>query len=274
MMRKNLLPIISLGVFFLMLFLVFNTEEKTLGESFDLQSTHTHQSSPYGYARKASEVEFNPKFIQLSAEERYLLPTIDYLTYPMGSENGAFSYVAQNFWANNPLRGGYHTGADLNGIGGENTDLGDSVFSCGDGYVAYAGIPSPSWGKTIILCHKLTNGQVFQTRYSHLQSINVNFEEVVYRGQNIGSVGSANGQYLAHLHFEVHLGDSLYIGPGYLKTPANQVDPISFLKEHAPPSYAETSPSSFQALQSSWEDLQFQNAETLLKILQPETNKK
>ena len=79
---------------------------------------------------KASNIpEFDPRFIQLDAFERISLPTITGMSAPMGSENGALTYNAQVFWANNPKRGGHHTGDDFNGIGGMDTDLGDPLYA-------------------------------------------------------------------------------------------------------------------------------------------------
>ena len=51
----------------------------------------------------------------------------------------------------NAARGGRHTGQDLHGIGGENTDEGLPVRAAGRGLLIYAGEPSPDWGNVVVL---------------------------------------------------------------------------------------------------------------------------
>jgi hypothetical protein len=75
------------------------------------------------------------------------LPTAARFDFPIGSENGAFAYNAQLFTENR------HLGDDLNGIGGENSDLGDPIFAVADGQVSFAGEAGPGWGNVIILLH-------------------------------------------------------------------------------------------------------------------------
>ena len=54
----------------------------------------------------------------------------------------------------------------------------------------------------------------------------------VQRGDVIGSVGTAEGAYLAHLHFEVRLGPYVNPGQGYADTPLNRVAPEQFIRAH------------------------------------------
>ena len=58
-----------------------------------------------------------------SALETASLPTAARFDFPLGSEHGAMAYNAQRFTENR------HLGDDLNGIGGENSDLGDPIFA-------------------------------------------------------------------------------------------------------------------------------------------------
>eukprot|EP00903_Cladosiphon_okamuranus_P003630 g3628.t1 len=98
------------------------------------------------------------RFHFLSAWEAYQVPTAESMDTPMGSENGALVYNAQKFFEMNEKRGGHHTGDDLNGIGGMNSDLGDPVFAAGDGLVVYAGEPSPGWGNVVVMAHRNPEG--------------------------------------------------------------------------------------------------------------------
>lgn len=175
-----------------------------------------------------SEGEVDHRFHQFAPWQRLAQPTVHRLDLPMGSENGALTYNAQPFWAMNEQRGGHHTGDDLNGIGGMNTDLGDPVFAAADGIVVYAGSPSPGWGRILILSHRLADGSSFQTMYAHLHSMDVALGAMVGRGQKIGSVGTADGLYPAHLHYEIRTGHGVDLGAGYAAHPLNRVDPTQF----------------------------------------------
>src|SRR5256714_13515566 len=75
------------------------------------------------------------------------LPTAARFDFPIGSENGALAYNAQPFTQNR------HLGDDLNGIGGENSDLGEPVFAVADGEVLFAEGGRPGWGNVIIVLH-------------------------------------------------------------------------------------------------------------------------
>jgi len=61
----------------------------------------------------------DPAFQIPSPFELASLPAATRFDFPLGSEHGALAYNAQRFTEN------YHLGDDLNGIGGENSDLGD-----------------------------------------------------------------------------------------------------------------------------------------------------
>ena len=172
----------------------------------------------------------DPAFIRLTPREVVTLPLATRFDMPMGSEHGAFTYNAR------PFRIARHLGDDLNGIGGGNSDLGDAVYAAGAGRVVYAGIPGPGWGKMILIAHRLPDGDelgpVVQTMYAHLESIQVQAGQNVQRGDKIGTVGTAEGAYLAHLHFEVRLGPYINPGQGYADTPLNRVAPEQFIRAH------------------------------------------
>jgi murein DD-endopeptidase MepM/ murein hydrolase activator NlpD len=164
---------------------------------------------------------------QLSAWDLATLPRAARFDPPMGSEHGALTYNAQPFWEMNDKRGGHHTGDDLNGIGGMNTDLGDPVFAIADGLVLYAAEPSPGWGRIVVIAHRAADGRHLQSMYAHLHAIDVAVGAVVARGDRIGSVGTANGHYPAHLHFEMRESDGVDIGVGYSMLPLNRLDPAA-----------------------------------------------
>lgn len=168
----------------------------------------------------------DPRFHFLSPWQLAATPAATRFDAPMGSADSALVYNAQKFWDMNESRGGHHTGDDLNGIGGMNTDLGDPVFATADGLVVYADEPSPGWGNIVIVSHRTLKGEILQSMYAHLHEIKVKPGELVARGQKIATVGTASGHYPAHLHFEMRASDTIDIGAGYAANPLNHLDPM------------------------------------------------
>jgi len=183
------------------------------------------------------------RFHMLSAWQANQIPTISKMDTPMGSENGALVYNAQKFWEMNDKRGGRHTGDDLNGIGGMNTDLGDPVFASADGLVIFAGEPSPGWGNIVVLAHRDPGGKPIRTMYAHLLNIRTTLGSLIARGEVIGTVGTANGYYPAHLHFELSHSDGIPIGSGYVSKPLSRIDPAGFIADLHNPGPEGISPS-------------------------------
>jgi hypothetical protein len=174
---------------------------------------------------------FDAAFVRLSAAEIAALPEASRWDMPMGSEHGAMTYNAQ------PFRITRHLGDDLNGIGGMNSDLGDPVFAAATGTVVYRGIPSSGWGHMIILAHRVRDPQtgaleVVQSLYAHLDSMLVEPDQIVQRGTQIATVGTAFGKYLAHLHFEIRRGPYVFPGVGYADSPLNCLSPERFVAQH------------------------------------------
>jgi murein DD-endopeptidase MepM/ murein hydrolase activator NlpD len=183
---------------------------------------------------KSGEVDH--RFHFLSAWQSVRIPRALRFDPPLGSNHAGLIYNAQKFWEMNERRGGHHTGDDLNGIGGMNTDLGDPVFSTADGLVIYAGEPSPGWGKLVVIAHTAADGRPLHSMYAHLNRIDVGLDTLVARGSQVGTVGTSNGYYPAHLHFEMRASDGVDIGAGYAMFPLNRLDPtatISALRNSA-----------------------------------------
>lgn len=177
--------------------------------------------------------------ILLSVEELARMPEADGFQWPCGTAGGAMTYDAQAFGVQNELRDGQHSGMDLNGIGGEDTDVGMPVRAAGRGMVVYCGTPSPQWGNVVVLAHRLPGStRVIQTLYAHLDKIGVSHGQMVARGQEIGTIGTAGGHYLGHLHFEavesrcVEAGGIAYHKAGTM----NRMNPAQLIADHpAPP---------------------------------------
>ncbi|CAN5487447.1 hypothetical protein BH18VER1_BH18VER1_09770 [soil metagenome] len=185
------------------------------------------------YLRLAPELRrtnpANPAFHLTPAMELASLPTAQRFDFPMGTENGAFSYNAQPFTENR------HLGDDLNGIGGENSDLGDPIYAIADGRVLLAQQAGPGWGNVIIVLHAYEERgkrRYVQSFYGHVRTMLVESQQDVRRGQQIAMVGNANGRYLAHLHFEMREFVAPFIGPGYRSDTRGWVDPTHFIRRH------------------------------------------
>lgn len=185
---------------------------------------------------RSAPIPVDGRMILLTPQELAKAPLADVFTSPMGDENGAFTYVAQGLGDMNTTRGGRHTGLDLNGIGGENTDEGLPVRAAGRGLLIYAGEPSPDWGNVVVLLHRLPDGRFVQSLYAHLKTVSdIPLGSLVGRGEQLGTVGTAHGNYLAHLHFEMIESIAHEAGmPGYGKTVFNRINPDEVLKQYAP----------------------------------------
>jgi hypothetical protein len=172
---------------------------------------------------------FYPALQMVPASELASLPLATRFDFPLGSEHGAMAYNAQRFTENK------HLGDDLNGIGGEDSDLGDPIFAVADGRVLLARDGGPGWGNVIIVLHAYDEkGQrrYAQSYYAHLQTMLVTAREEVWRGEQIATVGTAQGRYWAHLHFEMREFITPYIGPGYRQDTRGWLNPSGFIQAH------------------------------------------
>ena len=127
-------------------------------------------------------------------------------------------------------------GDDWNGIGGGNTDLGDTVYAIGNGIVSYARDHGPGWGNVVRVLHKVVDQDtmMYESLYAHLDTILVEKGELLVRGQPLGTIGNADGAYWAHLHLEVRDKLHLPVGGGYSTETAGYLDPTQFIEENRP----------------------------------------
>lgn len=176
---------------------------------------------------------FDGQLVLHDAFNRFRTPTAIHFAQPLGSAQGALAYNAQSFLEMNERAGARHLGDDLNGIGGMNTDEGDPVFAAANGLVVYAGDRTGAWGKVVIIAHRLPDGRLVHSLYGHLGKIQVARGALVARGQELGTVGTANGAWLAHLHFETYVGAMTDPGPGYAQRALNRLDPTELISTYA-----------------------------------------
>jgi murein DD-endopeptidase MepM/ murein hydrolase activator NlpD len=152
----------------------------------------------------------------------------DGFDYPVGKPDGKGYYDAQPFMRNT------HLGCDWNGVKGGNTDLGDPVYSIANGYVTYADDVGGGWGNIVRVVHCI-NGQpnkYVESLYAHLDKITVAENTLIAKGQKVGTIGTAHGAYVAHLHFELRHKVDMNIGPGYSTDTTGYLNPTTFIKKH------------------------------------------
>jgi murein DD-endopeptidase MepM/ murein hydrolase activator NlpD len=154
----------------------------------------------------------------------------DGFDFPVGKPEAEGYYKARGF------RPGGHVGEDWDGVRGGDTDLKDPIFSVGDGIVVFARDVHLGWGNVVIVRHAYReNGNVkyVDALYGHLNTMLVSRGQRVSRGQQIATMGTAHGQYDAHLHFEIR--KNLEIGMSRSKFERNfnnYYDPTQFINSH------------------------------------------
>jgi hypothetical protein len=162
-------------------------------------------NDPQGLGQKIAGINFIPR---RGVEEELPWPLlVDGFDFPVGKPNGLGYYVAaglvdQSYYHD---RGSWHTGEDWNSRKGGDFDLGDPVYAAANGRVVTSQ-PFPVWGNIVLIEHRLPWGQTVWSQYAHLQQRYVRKDDVVRRGEQIGTIGKGDqDRYIAHLHFEIRL---------------------------------------------------------------------
>ncbi len=179
--------------------------------------------------------------------------------FPVGDANGTGKYVgidgktysgwyiAAGFLEESykTATGSYHPAEDWNGVGGGNTDLGQPVYAISEGTVVrVCDGKEPGeedekyYGLEVQIQHSLPDGTIVYSSYWHLESILVPENSILTRGQQIGKIGNVHGNYLAHLHFEIHKEKNpCYYWPGGDAAALNIIQteyfsPSAFINQH------------------------------------------
>lgn len=150
----------------------------------------------------------------------------DQFDFPVGKPDAKGYYNAQKFKKNN------HLGDDWNGNGGGNSDLGDPIYSIANGYVTQALDEGTGWGNVIRIIHKMPDGTYVESLYAHCDKMLTQEGKFVKRGDQIATIGNANGIYYAHLHLEIRTQIDMELGGGYSSDTTGFVDPTWFIKQH------------------------------------------
>lgn len=168
----------------------------------------------------------------VQGERIVAVPLADGFEIPVGKPPGEGYYVYRGFTPHG------HLGEDWNGNGMGDTDLGDPVYATADGIVVYSHDVRLGWGNVVIIRHvyRAPDGSVRQvdSLYGHLDRRDVRKDQIVKRGQQIGTIGTAHGKYAAHLHFEMR--KNLEVGMNRSKFPrdfSTYYSPRQFIAQHA-----------------------------------------
>ncbi|NRD23427.1 M23 family metallopeptidase [Winogradskyella litoriviva] len=145
--------------------------------------------------------------------------------FPVGKPNAKGYYNAQKFQENN------HLGDDWNGENGGNTDFGDPIYSIANGYISEVKDYKGGWGKVIRIVH-LHNKKLYKSIYAHCDSILVNSNRFIKKGEKIATIGNCNGAYFAHLHLEIRNKVDLDIGSGYSTDTTGYLNPTNFINKN------------------------------------------
>ncbi len=160
------------------------------------------------------------------------LPVADEFDTPLRPPDGAGAFVTLPY-----LYVNQHLGEDWATAKG-NAALGEPVFSVADGWVSIAQDYQDAFGKVVMTCHRMPVNRwppFVEVMYAQLNSIDVKPGDFVKRGQRIGTVGTGDGTYPPHLHWEVRQTVGIGEGPGYQAGASGWLGPSEFITAHRGP---------------------------------------
>lgn len=171
----------------------------------------------------------------------------DGFDFAVGDPDGAGNYIAPNGTTYDgwyvatafaePYRLGMHPGEDWNGKGGGDTDLGQPVHAVARGRVVTSADFGAPWGQVIEVEHILVeNGQPRRIRslYAHLAARTAEVGDAVARRQLIGTIGTGDGSFPAHLHLELRETDIIELSPTFWPS-SNGWDADDVRRAYLPP---------------------------------------
>ena len=192
--------------------------------------------SPSSEQKEVASAIKEPSFYPTTTETKYEVifaknPTYisNQFDFPVGKPDGTNYFKAQEFGESK------HLGEDWNGVSGGNTDLGDPVYSVSNGYVTFAEHVCCGWGNIVRVVHKFPDHPEYpyvESFYAHLDVMNVKEGEFIQRGQLLGTIGTADGKYSAHLHLEMRNFIDMGVGPGYSDDTFGFLVPTDFIEKY------------------------------------------
>ena len=147
-------------------------------------------------AKTLNKLDTNFKLRQTSLQNRLSNLKETSFRFPCGDETGTGYYNAQGF--QDSIKGnGDHLAWDINGLGGGNSDLGDTLYAISPGIVAEV-----DYVDYLTIYHKY-NDDIIKVLYYHMYNPIVKAGQNVKKGQPIALMGNSDGIYYAHLHLEI-----------------------------------------------------------------------
>jgi murein DD-endopeptidase MepM/ murein hydrolase activator NlpD len=169
--------------------------------------------------------------VQLHAAETIRCQLADGFDFPVGKPNAVGYYKFRGYWPNG------HLGEDWNGRGGGDSDLGAPIYSTARGVVVISENIGAGWGNCIVIRHAYRDetGKIsmVDSQYGHLHQRIAKVGQIVEKGQLVGTMGSNNGMYAVHLHFEMR--KNLRIGMNrsqFARDNTNYYSPTDFINKH------------------------------------------
>ncbi len=108
-------------------------------------------------------------------------------------------------------------------------------FGVADGVVVFAEDIGGGWGKVLRIVHRLPAGgeyEFVESLYAHFTDMLPQPGNLVRRGEEIGTLGTAGGLYEAHLHLELRSTIGMPVGGGYGADQTGFLEPKKFIRAH------------------------------------------
>jgi murein DD-endopeptidase MepM/ murein hydrolase activator NlpD len=155
----------------------------------------------------------------------------DGFDFPVGKPSGNGYYKFRGYQPNG------HLGEDWNGRGGGDSDLGSPIYATARGVVVISENIGAGWGNCIVVRHAYRDETgkiaIVDSQYGHLHQRIGRVGLVVEKGQLIGTMGSNNGMYAVHLHFEMRKNLRIGMNRGqFARDNTNYYSPTDFINKH------------------------------------------
>jgi len=214
----------------------FKTELSTTNSKVKVEKEKTALAKKPATSTKtksSKSIIKKPKPISTAAYTKRYDGIADRFAYPVGFPNASGYYIAQTFGVRNGhFQNKLHLGDDWNAVTGGNSDKGDPVYSIANGYVTESLDVGNGWGNIVRVAHKLPNGKIVESIYAHLDERMVVAGTFITIGQQVGTIGDADGSYWAHLHLEMRSKPGLPLGGGYAHSTEFYINPKKFIEQH------------------------------------------